>query len=84
MLLRHKNDYLLLLVNEDDHHRLGVDVLRLGAINGRKLHQLYGEEEAKVTGGNLVTRMQPFEVKLFSTIKSKYETEWREGRDFVE
>jgi len=84
MVLRHKNDYLLILVNEDDHHRLGVNVLGLDALNDRKLYQLYGEEEVKVLNGNVVTRMQPFEVKLFSTIKSKYETQWRDGREFVE
>ena len=67
MLLRHKNDHLLILVNEDDHHRLGVDVFGLEAANGRALHLLDGDEQIQVADGNIVTRMQPYEVKLFST-----------------
>ena len=73
MLLRHKNDFLLMLVNEDDHHRLGVDVYGLDAVNGRELHWLSGDEKVQVSDGNIVTRMQPYEVKLFST---------RAGMDF--
>jgi hypothetical protein len=84
MLLRQANNFLLILVNEDQHHRLGVDIHGLDALNNRELHQLYGEEKVKVVGGNMVTRMQPFEVKLFSTHNSKYETQWREGREFAE
>lgn len=84
LLLRHKNDVLLMLVNEDNHHRLGVDVHGLEIVNGRSLYQLYGDESATVTDGNLVTRMQPYEVKLFSTRKEAFETKWRDGRDFVE
>lgn len=83
MLLRNQNDFLLILVNEDNHHRLGVDVYGLGAINHRKLYQLYGEEQVDVIDGNMVTRMQPYEVKLFSTRQDSYETLSREGRDFV-
>ncbi len=82
LLLQHKRDYLLILVNEDDHHRLGVDIHGLDALNGRALSLLYGSEKAKVTSGNFVTRMQPFEVKVFATRKNAYETKRREGRDF--
>ena len=71
-----------ILVNEDDHHRLGVDVRGLSAINGRQLHLLYGDESVLVSRGNLVTRMQPYEVKVFSTAKSRFETDWKVGRDF--
>jgi hypothetical protein len=84
MLLQHGNDFLLILVNEDNHHRLGVDVHGLATINNRELHQVYGDEHTEVVDGNMVTRMQPYEVKLFSTHKSAYATEWRAGRDFVE
>ena len=84
MLLRSNSDYLLMLVNEDPHHRLGVDVYGLDAINERTLHELYGTEKIKVSEGNVVTRMQPFGVKLFATRRSAYETRWREGRDFAE
>ena len=81
-LFRYGNEFLLMLVNEDNHHRLGVDVHGLQPINGRKLHLLYGEETAVVSRGNIVTRMQPFEVKLFATQKERYETDWMDGREY--
>ena len=84
MLLRNENDFLLILVNEDNHHRLGVDVYGLDTINNRKLYQLYGDEHVHVTDGNMVTRMQPYEVRLFATRQDAYETQWREGRNFVQ
>ncbi|MCA9217827.1 MAG: hypothetical protein KDB27_32380 [Planctomycetales bacterium] len=82
LLLRHEEDFLLILVNEDDHHRLGVDVHGLDVLNGREMQLLYGNEKATIANGNLVTRMQPFEVKVFSTLKDAYETKWRDGREF--
>ncbi len=84
LLLRHKNDYLLVLVNEDKHHRLGVDIDGLDAVDDRSLFQLYGEERVEVRDGTFVTRMQPFEVKLFCTRKEAFESNWPDGRDFVE
>lgn len=79
MLLRDENDFLLILVNEDNHHRLGVDVYGLDEVNGRSLDLLYGDERIKVAGGNIVTRMQPYEVKLFSTRKAAYEVKREAG-----
>ena len=81
MLLRSQDDYLLILVNEDDHHRLGVDVTGLELLNSRELFLLYGDETHTVANGNLVTRMQPFQVKLFATSKS-FVTKSTSGRTF--
>ena len=67
-LLKHSGgDSLLILVNEDEHRHLGVDVTGLTPLNGRTLHQLYGDKQAVVRRGGIVTRMQPHEVKLFCT-----------------
>lgn len=82
LLLCSGNEYLLMLVNEDDHHRLGVDVTGLEPLDGRELHLLYGAESHVVAGGRLVTRMQPYQVKLFATKKAPYETNSADGRHF--
>ena len=76
-------DYLLILVNEDDHRHLGVDVTELEALNGRTLHLLYGDEKIVVRKGGIVTRMQAHEVKLFCT-NPRYETKRTKGRDYVD
>ena len=67
-LLKHRGgDSLLILVIEDDHRHLGVDVTGLTPLNGRTLHQLYGDKQVVVRRRGIVTRMQPHEVKLFCT-----------------
>ena len=81
-LFRHATDYLLLLVNEDDHRHLGVDIAGLKAASGREFSLLYGEETATVSEGSVVTRMQPFEVKVFATNKRRYETTRRGDRSY--
>ena len=76
-------DWLFVLVNEDEHSHMGVEVVGLDALNGTEFIQLYGEEKTVVSEGSFVTRMRPFEVKLFATHR-KWETEQREGREFAE
>ncbi len=76
-------DWLIILVNEDPHSHMGVEVVGLDALNGTEFVELYGDEKTAVSDGGLVTRMQPFEVKLFATHR-KWETNQREGRDFAE
>ena len=76
-------DYLLILVNEDDHRHLGVDVTKLEGLNGRTLHLLYGDEKTVVRKGGIVTRMQAHEVKLFCT-NPHFETKRTMGRDYVD
>ena len=81
-VMRRRGDaWMVLLVNEDDHRHLGVEVTGLDALNGRELELLYGSETLTVERGEVVTRMQPFEVKVFATGR-RWETQRREGRDF--
>ena len=83
-LLKHSGgDSLLILVNEDDHRHLGVDVTGLTPLNGRTLHQLYGDKQAVVRRGGIVTRMQPHEVKLFCT-SPRFKTKQTKGRNYTD
>ncbi len=75
------DDWLVVLVNEDEVRHLGVEVSGLEALNGRELHLLYGDEPLSVTAGEITTRMQAFETKVFST-SLRFETPARDGRDF--
>ena len=83
VLKSNQADHLLILVNEDDHRHLGVDVTQLEALNGRALHLLYGDEKTVVRSGGMVTRMQPYEVKVFCT-SPRFETKRTRGRDYVD
>ncbi len=74
------DDYLVVLVNEDPRPHMGVAVSGLGEI--RRLELLYGRETAEVRGGEFVTRLMPFEVKLFATSR-KWEAARRSGREFA-
>ena len=76
-------DWLIILVNEDPDSHMGVEVTGLDALNGTEFVELYGDEKTAVTEGSFVTRMRPFEVKLFATHR-KWETNQREGREFAE
>ena len=76
-------EWLVVLVNEDEHSHMGVEVTGLDALNGTEFVELYGEEETTISEGAFVTRMLPFEVKLFATHR-KWETDRREGREFAE
>lgn len=74
-------DWIVILVNEDDHSYLGVEVTGLNELNGHTLELLYGSERATVNRGELITRIKPLEVKVFSTTR-QYETDLREGRHY--
>ena len=76
-------DWLIILVNEDPDSHMGVEVVGLDALNGTEFLELYGDEKTTISEGGFVTRMGPFEVKLFSTHR-KWETNQREGREFAE
>ena len=75
-------DSLLVLANEDNHPHMGVEASGLTSLNGRKLVELYGGETATIEQGGFVTRLMPYQVKVFSTSR-KYETARRAGRDFT-
>ena len=74
-------EWLIVLVNEDEHPHMGVEVVGLDALNGTEFVELYGEEKTTVSGGSFSTRIRPFEVKLFATHR-KWETDQQEGRAF--
>ena len=50
-LFRTGSEGLLMLVNEDNHRHLGVDVTGLNTLEGRELKMLYGAEAATVDRG---------------------------------
>ncbi len=74
-------EWIVILVNEDDQSYLGVEVTGLDELDGRTLELLYGSEKVTVNRGELITRIKPLEVKVFSTTR-KYETELQEGRHY--
>ncbi|HUW61528.1 MAG TPA: hypothetical protein VMZ06_11015 [Candidatus Bathyarchaeia archaeon] len=73
-------DWLIVLVNEDDEAHMGVVVAGLGQLEGRTLHELYGETAVTVSNGEVVTRMMPRTVQVLCTSKA-YEAR-RNGRAF--
>lgn len=75
------DDWLLVLINEDEESRMGVVVEGLHALEGRTFQLLYGDETVAIAQGELITRMQAREVKTFATRKD-FESPRREGRDF--
>ena len=77
------DDFLLILVNEDAHRHLAVDISGLGALNGRSLNLLHGDGQLEVRRGRALTRMQAFEVKVFSTDRGS-ESAAKTGRDYVD
>jgi hypothetical protein len=80
-------DMLVALVNEDDTRHLGVEVALShsempGGLKGRTMHLLYGDETFTIPDREvLLTRLQPYEVKVFATSRS-WESPRRAGRDF--
>ena len=75
------DEWLVILVNEDDRPHLGVEVVGLDALDGRALELLYGDENARVEAGEFVTRLRPLEVKVFSTSR-RWEAKDVSGRDY--
>jgi hypothetical protein len=78
---RSGDDWLVVLVNEDDTRHLGVELAELDVIDSRKLHLLYGDETVTVTNGTITTRLMAYETKVFATSR-EWETKQRAGRDF--
>ena len=83
MLGIHETDSLLILVNKDPHRHLGVEIQGLEALNGQRLHLLYGQEMQIPDKGSFITRMQANGVKIFATDPSLAKGT-REGRGFVD
>lgn len=69
LVQRSFNDYLLVLVNEDPHPHLAVEITGLEALEGRTLHRLNAPSLApgRVDRGSIVTRLQAQEVQILTT-----------------
>jgi len=76
-----EGEWSIILVNEDNRTYMGVEVTGLDVLNGHDLELLYGSEKISVEQGELITRIKPFEVKVFATSPG-YKTGLLEGRDF--
>ena len=74
------NDWLVILVNEDDDKHMGVEVSGLEGLEGDQLALLYGTETVTVDQGGFITRMQPLEVKVFASCRG-WESSRKNGRD---
>lgn len=77
-----EDDWLIILVNEDEETHMGTVISGLEPLEGRTLHLLYGDEAVTVTHGELITRLMGQQVKVFCT-DTGFETPLREGRDFT-
>ena len=75
-------DWMVALVNESDTTQMGVVVEGLPHLNGHKLVELYGEDDVIVRNGKFITRMRPFEVKVFATGR-KWEATNKKGRTYL-
>jgi hypothetical protein len=69
-------------VNEDARAHMGVEVGGLALLNGRALHELYTGDSVKVSRGEIVARLTPHQVKVYSTSR-KFETARRAGREYT-
>jgi hypothetical protein len=76
------DDWLVILVNEDDQWHLGVELAGLKGLDGRTLDLLYGSESAAIDHGELLTRLPPLGVKVFAAGR-KWEPKRLAGREFV-
>jgi hypothetical protein len=76
------DELLVIIVNEGPHPHLGVVVNGLANWDGQKLQELYGVDEPTVDHGDITVRLQPFEVKLYSTTR-RWESSRRTGRDYI-
>lgn len=76
------DDVLIILVNEDEHRHLAVDVQGLAKWNGRRLFELYGADEVTVEQGDVALRLKPFEVRLYCTSR-RFESLRQTGRNYV-
>ncbi len=78
---RTEGEWIIILVNEDNRTYMGVEITGIDALNSCALELLYGSEKISVEQGELITRMKPFEVKVFAT-SPRYKSGLLEGRDF--
>ncbi len=77
------DDWLIIVVNEDNEMRMGVVVGGLDTLNGQTFDELYNTRTATISHGELMLRMRPYEVRVFATGRH-WESPRRVGRDFSE
>lgn len=82
MARRAGTDWLIVLANEDAREHMGVEVNGLGLVNGRTLHELYTANSVKVSRGEMIARMMPHQVRVYSTSR-KFESARRAGREYT-
>ncbi|WP_343701418.1 hypothetical protein [Chitinophaga sp.] len=75
-------DWMVVIVNSADTSQLAAVVQDLHLLNGQQLVELYGTDEVQVKNGQFVTRLRPFQVKVFATGR-KWETANKKGRDYA-
>jgi len=80
---RHGDDWIIILVNEDNRSHFGVEVSGIESLNGTNMKLLYSTEEYTIKHGELITRLMPLQVKVFATSLNWQSTNL-EGRDFQE
>jgi len=80
---QHGDDWLIMVVNEDNVKHIGVIIDGLEVLNGAELYMLYGDMSREVSEGELIVNILPYEVRVFCTNR-QWETERREGRDYIQ
>lgn len=81
LVRRYEDDWLVVLVNEDNKWHMAVEVFGLDELDGQTMYQLYEDHEYTIRNGELLTRIPPYGVQVFCTNR-KYETDKRQGREF--
>ena len=77
------DDWLIVLINEDDEDHMGVVVNGLHDAEGRTLHQLYTPDTATIRHGELITRLMAHQVQVFTT-DPRFQSPRTTGRDFAQ
>lgn len=75
-------DWLIVVANEDAREHMGVEVSGLTLLNGSVLQELYSPNSVKVSRGEIIARLRPHQVKVYSTSR-KFETARRAGREYT-
>lgn len=81
LMRQYEDDWLLVVVNEDNQWQMGVEVDGLDEVNGKTMHLLYEDQDYTIRNGELLTRIPPYGVQVYCTSR-KYETGKRRGREF--
>ncbi|MCA9172011.1 MAG: hypothetical protein KDB23_30300, partial [Planctomycetales bacterium] len=63
----HNGQMLLIVVNEGEGARLGVEIGGLANWNGRQLYEVNSEEMTTVTDGSTIIRLQGHSARVFAT-----------------